>query len=254
MQRTRKRSFWFYAIVIAILVILPILFLFFVNIGGVTKFVKCRLSMEPYQLFESSINYLSLAATILLGIVVYRQEQKINDLESSQYEVFLGVVGLDNDYSLGDFLLAGKCPPNPDFVTLQSYSSLDKSFLTSLHFDSEKSGKPEVIPLVFLVKSCTLITAMHFQKIALEIASKNSVHYQKEFICDDTPVYGLFEDNSKFSLGIGITLPEEVEIDEIKVGFSVTINDQICRVHTKTIEVELKKVNDKFLLSSSKTS
>ena len=243
-----------YAIIVIVLIALPICFLYFINIDNVTNYLKCNLSMEPHQLFESSINYLSLAATILLGIIVYKQEQKINDLQSSQYEVFLGVVGLDNEYSIGDFLLAENYPSSCGFLTVHSFGNSAKCFLTSLQFDSPNNQNFEVIPLVFLVKSYTLITGIHFEKISMEIFSRTSTHFQKEFESKDSPIYEVFEDAAKFSLGVGIALPEEVEIDEIKFVFSVTINDQICRVHKKQIEVKLKKINDEYLISSSKTS
>lgn len=253
MKRTKRAQFLRYLLVVSALAVLPIVLLFVVNINTVAEFIQNKLRPESYEMFDSLISYLSLAVTVLLGIVVYEQAQKINDLESSQYEVFLGATGLDNDYSLGDVLLMGNNPFDADFQPIQSYDNAGKSFLTNLQTDFGPPEKAILFPLVFVIKSSTLITTMIFQKIIFEISDGGIVLNKKEFTSSAEPIHELFEDNSKFVFAMGTMIPENLKIEEVRITFDVLLCDQICREHQKRIAVKLKKFNDTFYLCSSKS-
>lgn len=252
-RQTQRIAALRYMLVVAVLAILPIVLLFVVNINIVAEFIQHKFNTEPYQIFESSINYLSLAVTVLLGIVVYEQAQKINNLEISQYEVFLGVTGLDNDYSMGDVLLMENSHLESGFQLVHSYGNTAKSFLTNLQLDIGPREKVILFPLMFVVKSSTLITALLFQKIALEISAGELTSGRKEFIGDAEPIYELFEDNSKFVFAIGTMIPKNLEIEEVIVTLDITVNDQICREHQKKVIVKLNNINNTFYLCSSES-
>ena len=253
MKMAKPVQILWHMVVVAVLAVLPVVLLFVVSVDTVAEFIQNELHTEPYQIFDSSISYLSLAVTVLLGIVVYEQAQKINDLESSQYEVFLGATGLDNDYSLGDVLLMENNHLDSDFHPIQSYDNVGKSFLANLQTDFGPPEKAMLFPLIFVIKSSTLITTLIFQKIIFEISAEGMIFGRKEFTSNAEPIHELFEDNSKFVFTMGTMIPESLKIEEVKITLDVMLCDQICREHKKRIVVKLKNFNDTFYLCSSKS-
>lgn len=240
--------------ILSLLLAIPIIFWNCIRNSNILDFILNEWSTTPVELWESIITYLSMGFTLLLGVIVYYQSQKINALESSQYDIFIGIDRLDYSWDFKDALI-GECNKEQEFSIVQSFSEGAHGYLTTLNVDinQDLKKKPLFIPLSFITKNCPLITSLDFQKISLSIVFEDDKIYQKEFYNSAKPIYTILCDGSRFSFGIGMMLSSNLEIAKVSLCIKFDISDQIQRIHSKTVSVDLEKVSDNFYLSSSNT-
>lgn len=224
-------------IVVVILLFLGII-LYFWETGG--------------AVFNSIANYVSVGATLLLGIVTYQQSKKIDGLEGSKYDVYIGINGLDYSYAFPTFLVEEHMPTD-DFLIMQDVSNGKKNFFTSLKIGGEKSSKPVFIPLVFTTKNQPLIVSLDFQKISLAVLATDQVEYKQRFINTMGPSYWQLENDSRFIVGIGMMLPSSLEIDQLALTIQLVATDQLERQNQFNITVKLKSIEKRYHLISSQS-
>ena len=251
MMRTHINIFRLCVLVGIGLLLLLIGLICLVTLEPVSKFICVHLKATPYELVDSVANYFSLAASVLLGIVVYYQAQKINNLEISQYEVFLGATGVNENYSMGDTFLLEETSPEANISIIQSFSNKRAGFLVNLNLYSDYAQKPLIIPLDFIVRSQPLVTGLHFKEITISILARGYNKITRTFKNTGEPIYELFEDNSNFIVAIATRVPHNFEIDEAEIQFNVNVFDQIGREHSKKINTNLKGFENTFCLYSS---
>lgn len=241
-------------LVILALLCIPFFLLMILTNEQVSIYARTHLSAEPYAVFDSIVNYLSMGFTILLGVVVYYQAQKINDLESTQYDIFIGVDKLDYSYLFDDILIKN-ASPNSDFYVVQSFSKTRKNFMTSLKVDSHAKEKPIFLPLSFITKNQLVITSLDFKKIYLTINTEDAKEYKQTFsnVNDIGAIHGIFADNSNFLFGVGMMVPDSFKVSQLGLTFDIEVHDQIGRKHTSEIQVSLKNVSNFYYLESSKS-
>jgi hypothetical protein len=258
-MRESKMESTFKVISISILLFVFLLTISFILVTIFTNEavrMYCRecLGAEPYQMLGASVDLLALSATILLGIAVYHQAQKINNLESSQYDVFIGAVKRVTDYRIGDSLLTEK-ENDPNYFTVwKDLSSEKKSYLVLSGFDNDVSvstQNPIFVPISFLIKCYSVLTFIKIEKISVGIDS-----YQKDWRRrkDSPAICEIFEDNSSFIFGFSLMIPKEKAADVISLTIWLSTSDHIGRIHNKTIEMILKNSEmDGYVLFSSRS-
>lgn len=202
--------------------------------------------------FNSIANYVSVGSTLLLGIVTYKQSKKIDGLEGSKYDVYIGINGLDYSYAFPTFLVEEHMSTD-DFLIMQDISNGKKNFFTSLDIGGEMSNKPVFIPLEFTTKNQPLIVSLDFQKISLAVFATDQVQYKQQFINTRGPSYWQLGNDSRFILGIGMMLPSDLEIDQLALTIQLVAADQLERQNQFNITVKLKSIEKRYHLISSQS-
>ncbi len=236
-----------------VFLILPILLVYLWIHSSMGSFMQERLETNLQGLFDSLTSYLSLGFTLLLGIIVYYQSQKINDLTSSQYEIFIGATDLDYSHTLSNILIEEPSTLS-DFSIKRSSIDGRRNFFTHLNTTFQEKQQPIFIPLSFITKNQPIIVSLAFQDISFALVSQDRQVKNQIFHSQGEKIYCMFEDNTNFLLGIGMMIPNAIKIDEIKLELCVNATDQIGRTTKFKIAVRLKNVEKQLHLVSSQTS
>lgn len=241
-------------LVILALLLVPFILLMILTNERVSVYVLTHLSAEPYEVFDSIVNYLSMGFTILLGVVVYYQAQKINDLESTQYDLFIGVDKLDYSFAFDDIFIKNTSQDS-NFYVVQSFSKTRKNFLVNLNIGLSEKEKPIFLPLSFVTKNQLVITSLHFKEIYLTIITEDAKEYKQKFSNSNNvePIHGIFTDDSNFLFGVGMMIPDSFKVDRLKLMLDVEVHDQIGRNYISKIQVSLKNVSNFYYLESSES-
>lgn len=251
----RKSKIVAYIMLIIILLILMLLFLLGVLTNEkVSSYTQAYLSAKPYEMLDLIVNYFSMSFTILLGVVVYCQSQRINDLECAQYDIFVGVNRLDYSYIFDD-TFAKEGTQASDFCVLQTFSKERKGFLALLDVNLPERKKSIFLPLSFITKNRLIIMSLDFKEIELTIITEDSQKHQQDFLKSSEvgAFHDIFEDNSSFAFGVGMMIPDSIKIDQIQLNFKIGIHDQIGREHICMAQIVLKNVSSLYYLKSSKS-
>lgn len=236
-----------------VLLILPILLVYFWIHSNMGSYIQEHLQINLQGLFDSLTSYLSMGFALLLGIIVYYQSQKINDLTSSQYELFICATDLDYSHALSNVLIEEPSALS-DFSIKQSSIDGRRNFFTHLNTTFQEKQQPVFIPLSFVTKNQPIIVSLAFQDISFALVSQDGQVKKQIFHSQGEKIYCMFEDNTNFLLGIGMMIPGAITIDELNLELCVNATDQIGRITKFKIAVRLKNVEKHLHLVSSQTN
>lgn len=213
-------------IIIALIVIvtLPIAICYLLSQAMVATYLNQILTETNSSFLQICIGYLSLATTLLLGVVVYFQSKRINDLEVSQHSSFLGILDIDYSADLENCIYA----PNGQkgFIISYHFTDKNKRMLSSVDFSGGGQVKSVVLPLVFTTKNQQLITSIHYQSVEVDLRFAGKEIVSREFKSQCGPIYTLLDNESKFLLGFGMLMPVDWNVDEVELHFFVCLKDQ----------------------------
>lgn len=211
------------------------------------------------EISDILLSFSSIAVSILLGIFVYFQSERINALEATQYDVFLGVEKIDNSISLATemVLLSNNKTDLTQYAKLFETTCANELALYAYVHISDKSEKT-FLPFVFVTRNTPLITAIHIKKIMLNIDyqehhSQGKKSSKKDFLVDATPIYKFLSDQSRFVLGLGIHGVDKSKIEKADVRIELVAEDQLGRMHPKKVELSMVRIDKEIRLISSKS-
>lgn len=211
------------------------------------------------EISDILLNFSSIAVSILLGIFVYFQSERINALEATQYDVFLGVEKIDNSISLATemVLLSKNNTDLSHYAKLFETTCADDLALYAYVHIADNSEKT-FLPFVFVTRNTPLITAIHINKVFLDIDyqehhSQGKKNSKKDFLVDALPIYKFLSDQSRFVLGLGIHGVDKSKIEKADVRIELVAEDQLGRKHSKKIELAMVRIDKEIRLISSKS-
>ena len=186
-----------------------------------------RLNLSNGEFFDVILNFLSLEITLALGIIVYFQSQKINKLESTQYQTYFDVENLDYSYTFSDQMLLNSI--SGDLSISHFFTPNKKEIITNISFldDSTIPTKNKVFPLIFAVKNNPIITSIHFQGVFVTLIHDGKQIAKRKFTSKSDPLHLTLYDGNKIIVGFGITYSQTYSFDEIRIVFSLVAEDQI---------------------------
>lgn len=220
--------------------------------------ISIDIAVSIVDLFNIAVGYASLFITILLGIIVYFQSERINNLEASQYDIFLGVEKIDPTLSLSSELtpITNNQLRSSDNVKVFKTIIGDESALFT-HIHIHDTATSVQIPFVFITRNTPLITSFDLNKIQLQLdICPNGIvnHYKHSFDIDTDPTYRFLTDQSHFVVFLNLHGIALEDVIEIKVLFYLTVSDQLNRTPGFVSEVTLLQIDGNFRLTSSKTT
>lgn len=223
-MRGRARMLVVVIIALIVIVMLPIVVCYLLSQAIVTTYLNQILTEPNSNFLQICVGYLSLATTLLLGVVVYFQSNRINDLEVAQYSSFLGILDVDYTVDLDNCIYV----PNGQkgFIISYHFADKNKSMLSSVDFSGGGQVKSVVLPLVFTTKNQQLITSIHYKSVEVALRFAGTEIARRKFESKSGPIYALLDNESKFSLGFGMLMPDDWNADEVELHFSVCLKDQ----------------------------
>ncbi len=207
--------------------------------GNDTKNVENTLGITMGEVLDYLLSYISLIGSIFLGIVVYFQSQKINDLEETNYNCFLGIVDVDYNCDFGDCLWSDGT--QNDFKIFHMFTSNRKVLISSIHLGDDPIKTPALLPLVFVTKNQPLIVSLKIEKVNVKLSHCDVVVSKENFVNKGSPVYALMEDGTHFVLGFGLMTSKSLSFDEIALEFDIVVEDQNFREHKINSSIRLNK-------------
>ena len=223
-MRNRIRMIIILLFAIILVVIVPLLMLVLLSWQEVSSYIAQTLTEANSRFIEICISYFSLATSLLLGVVVYFQSQRINDLEIVQHSSFLRIVDVDYSADLGDCIYVPI--KKTGFVISHYFTTESKRILSSIDFTRGRQARTIVLPLVFITKNQPLITSIHFKSVKVTLKAAGKEIDQRTFKSDCEPIYALLCNESRILFDFGMMIPDSWEIDEITIRFFLELQDQ----------------------------
>lgn len=241
-------------IVIVCLIILGSLYLL-INCSKFTSYIHDTYDMSITEFISIVLEFISIFITIALGIIVYKQSERINMLEISQYEMFLGVGGIQyNDADQDVFeLMQRRAKLQGDFDIYQEDGSAYLTFSSSELKLGNEQGRYYLIPFKFITKNQVLITSINFKKISISWL-KNGNPIKKKFQGKEDIIYRILEDNSSFVFELQLLGEKISEEGLVKVSFDICLENQYGEKCNFKIYTTLRNSGNIFILLDSKTA
>lgn len=252
MYRDRRHRTLLVATGILTLVI-PVVLIAILPIPSISNLITKTLDTDNVTFLGLFLDYYSISITLILGIVVYYQSDRINNLEASQYNLYIGVDDLDYTFNFGNYFASDRC--SSDFNISHIFTSSKKALRSTVNI-GEGDGKTLLIPLVFITKNNPLIVSINFQSVDLLAREKNTTLCKETFHRSGGDIKTLLCDGSKFIFGFGLVIPESYNPDEIHLQFDVIVKDQNSNSQNMKTSVSLYRIKpeDDFVITSSNSN
>lgn len=204
------------------------------------------------------LSFISITVSLLLGIVVYFQSERINTLEVSQYDVFIGVEKIDDSASF-----ASEMVEISDGV--DNLSRCAKLFETIYndelelyaHIQVSEQAQKTFIPLSFVTRNTLLITSLCIKEIGVQIETQKRDN-QKDKLSNalsmsTSPICRFLPDDSHFLLGISLHGIDKSIIKKVNISIDIIAEDQFSRIHPLKVDLDIIGIDKELRLISSKS-
>ncbi len=247
---SKQKSKWLLWTVCSILILSPILAACVLPISVVADFLTETLELSNDVFLGLVIEYATLSITFGLGVIVYLQSEKINNLEATQYDMFIGVEDVDYEFDFGNSFAIEKY--SETFHVAHIFTTKRKALISHISI-GEGKGKPLLIPLTFLTKNQSLITRLVFKGISIVVRERGTNVHDESYSNNGEGIRAILADGSTFTYGFGLIVPEESNIDEVFIRFDIETENQ--HGQTKMIQscVQLRRIRkeEEFVLVAS---
>ena len=225
----KKKHSLFILAIIFLTIVVPIVFLLIVK-----RMMPSDITVDRIIHFDNiiglGVQYYSILLTTILSIFVFLQNEKINNLERSEYDYYLGTKEIDNSFVLGKRFLnntSNDLDSNEYFGFDQSIYDNKLIQITSLNLSKEKSNDSHLIAFNLISKNKLLILGLDFKKIEVELISSNSETIRKTFTGKDALISECIENNSIIPIAFGIIVPKmKGDINRINLVITLKIVNQ----------------------------
>lgn len=210
------------------------------------------------ELCDIVLNFTAIFVTLLLGVVVYFQSERINNLEAAQYDIFIGIERVDMQADIGTELQMISCPQKAKESDVSVFRDLTSETLTLLvHTHMNQQDKKLFIPIMFITRNAPLITSIRIKQIDIiyrKVRNGQNEEVEKCLPVNACPICCVLPDNSHFILHFGVHGLYQEDIDEMNVKFHFKVEDQLKRSHNITTDVLLSRIHKELRILSSKTN
>lgn len=243
-------------------IIVAIVIIFFLACGGYqilsSNITRINSTTSVGEIGNIILSFTSIAVTLFLGIIVYFQSERINTLEASQYDVFLGVEKIGDATSFP----SGMIEISENTNNLNLYAKLFETMHNDelelyAHIQMSTQTQNTFLSLIFVTRNVVLITSLCFKGISVQIETSGSNNQDaklcKNFIINAIPVCRFLTDNSRFLFGISLHGVDKSKIEKIHISIDLVAEDQFGRSHSSKVEFNMVKIDEELCLISSKS-
>jgi hypothetical protein len=217
---------------------------------------ETEVSPSIIDITEIGLNYFSIFVTIVLGIIVYLQAERVNKLEAAQLSIFLGVEKLDYSRSLGTTFLELN-PPSDAPSDIRIFQITDQEQLGFFGNISLGGGSDRIeLPLIFGIRSIPLITSIQIKRIELILHNHHTPQrpsFSKSCNLNLIPIYRFMPDGSEFDFCFVISRIEKSKVEKIAIKILLGVEDQFSRNHLVETVLDIEQKCEKIHLVSSKS-
>ncbi len=202
--------------------------------------------------------YYSIFLTLILGIVVFLQTEKINALEKKDYDFYIGVNRVENKLELGDTFFI----PNVEPICLDTTFGFTHNIYNDkvMYFINinlgDTSNNFKIIPINLITKNKLMISSIHFNEMSFKINfnDSNIAPLEKKFKGSDAVIFGCFDNNSEILVGIGLNMPKHcADMFSVDITMQLDIKDQYENITKFIVSNSILSENHNYYLYSSKT-
>lgn len=235
-----------------------------------SKVTELNTASSIGEISDIVLSYFSIFVSIMLGIVVYWQAERINKLESTQYDVFLGAEKLHCGASIGTQLLLLSKKNSHSQITLFETKfnncfgllaniSLQEEINTKQERDDSPQDRTDNLPLTFLfvTRNTPLITSLQVKQIDLTIqhySESKKKDIVKKYPIDANPVFIFLSDKSEFNVCLSVNGVEKKHIETVKIRILYEVEDQLERTHSIMSEIVVEQIDGEICMISSKSN
>ena len=217
---------------------------------------KIETTSSVGEVSEIILSYISIFVTIILGVVVYQQSDRINRLESTQYSIFLGAEKFDPNIPMGsEFLLLSRRVDKKSCVKV--FQIVDPDFWGLLTNISLNEGNQHIeLPFLFTTRNVPLITSVAIERIDLSIRythDSGRSSFMNSYPVNITPIFRFIGDQSQFPVRFSINGVSAPDIRRIQLVVKFSIKDQLSRNHVIETVMAVEQRYGQFCLLSSKS-
>lgn len=240
--------------------LITITFIVFGYVGfkyALSQITKVETISSVGEIADIILSFISLFVTIILGVIVYQQSDRINSLESTQYSVFLGVDQLDLSLPMGTefFLLSKKNDRQSIIKPFQIVDSDDLGLQVNISL-SEGSDLLD-LPFRLITRNAPLITSIDLERIDWRIRyvrDSNRCDYMDGYPVDSMPINRFIEDRSRLTLRVLLNGVPTSQIRRVFLTFKFRLHDQYGREHVNENTMVVEQRYGTFCLLSSQSS
>ena len=156
-----------------------------------------------YEILSIFVTVSSTVVSFIIAIVVYYQTQKSNDLEATNYSIFLGVDRIDENIHFGDEHVFVDTAYNDNEPKKACVSVMESTEKLSMCLNVSQNCGEEIIniPLIFTTRNKPLITTLTFKKTTIELSYISPEDNSKvENVFNNVNIHRILKDESEFVL------------------------------------------------------
>lgn len=204
------------------------------------------------------LSFFSVTVSLVLGIIVYFQSERINTLEASQYDVFLGVEKVDESTSFASEMIEISDNTENSSLGARLFETTHNDELKLYaHVQMSEQAQKTFLPLSFVTRNTLLITSLCINRIGIRVEIQEGDNQKsklsKDLQISTAPIYRFLPNNSHFLLGINLHGVDKSTINKINISVDVIAEDQFGRKHSLKIDLDMIKIDKELRLISSKS-
>lgn len=245
----RKKSILL--IVLAILLPLIIGTLLYVTMN---LFNENETILLPSDIIGLFFQYCSHVLTIVLAVIVYYQNERVNQLERLSYDYYIGIKNIIPNFSFNQLFVESGKDKADDYTLTQNFSTNRVVNFINLDVSTDEHKSNYIVAFNLITKNRLLITDINIKEIKVWINTKSKKHICKTLKSSSSHISSCFEDGSIIPLAIGFVSDYKVEdLEFVTLDLTIALKDQKEKEHDFSLKGKILCYNNSFYLSSSAT-
>ena len=198
--------------------------------------------------------YCSYVLTIVLAVVVYNQNERVNQLEQLSYDYYIGIKNIDSDFSFNQFFVEAETTKSDEYTITQNFSNNSLVNFVSLDVSSGKNKSINIVAVDLITKNKLLITEVNIEEIKVSLYAEGKEQICRTLRSSSGIIRSCFDDNSIIPLAIGFVSDyKSDELELLTLDFKICLKDQKGKDHDFLLKGEIICHKHLFYLSSSAT-
>ena len=239
---------------------------FFAFIGYVyykscfSKITEIDTTSSIGELYNHFLNLISILVTAVLGVCVYFQSERIHNLESAKYDIFLGAEKTATEDVFPEEIFHFDSQTLADNNKVKIFETAhDSEFALFVNVFAVHDCGITIFPVDFVTRNAPLITRLMIKEILLTVDYRISPEqdlqtFKKKYSVDADPINRIFPDQSHFMLNVVVHGIERETVEQAEMVISFMLEDQLGRSHSVSSSILLVRAEKHMCLLSSKSN
>lgn len=253
----KDKSNQYYVIFLALIVPIILFVLIYIKLST-TIVISDEIPIQ--DLLSFFIETYSLFISIILAIIVFKQEKKIKFLEESEYNTFIGIDSIESMKVFGDVIFSNM---NTDSGLPVSKTYIENDITNYVCLDLSEKNTPSknyLIPLRLISKNKLLLNYVKLTELSISEKRKKGTDlssdkkYTFKTNLNNNYISFCTCDNSAISLAIGVFSDISQTVEQFELELYLELLDISGYTHNLQLKATVVIQDDYCFLISSKTT